>query len=521
MRLWKHYAVSYQYDRPGYRSLLDQVSLLVIPVANPDGYEFTHLPTGDRMWRPNRNTCSGGLGIDPNRNFPFDFGEPGAALVCQSIPSEQANSSYHGDAPASEPETSGLRAAIASKTLNGLYNTVLVINLHSFGNYVTYSDGMGMPRTNDCTTTSNCSAADSPAMELLAGTGRPSAARMSDENSRAPYVTGQQYRMMYEISGGTIHDAAYGTLPFGAENALGMLVELTHTECGFKAENIDPTYLNILSGTLQDRVVHPALHAAPELDTHKWFDTAMEPYALPHIQRQLPTREHPAMRISLRKGLSNISFTPMSGTGVGSVDSSVLDGIGFRLYKWEPDPSYQFPHELMVDSTEAGPVVVRTNGQGTGSFSLCSGVGFTSNGWKFVGKSSNSPADQCFWEFTGTGQAPWRLTSPAFNMANTRKLRLAYSQQQNQNGTFRAQILVSGNGFVGCSRTNEGGCRIVAQLPYDNGMQVAYGGFRTQVHDVSDFDGQTGVQVRVVVEGSSQVTPSVRFYDFQVSGIAQ
>jgi hypothetical protein len=96
MRLWKHYAVSYQYDRPGYRTLLDQVSLLVIPVANPDGYEFTHLPTGQRMWRPNRNTCSGGMGIDPNRNFPFDFGEPGATSSCPSIPYQQENSSYHG-----------------------------------------------------------------------------------------------------------------------------------------------------------------------------------------------------------------------------------------------------------------------------------------------------------------------------------------------------------------------------------------------------------------------------------------
>ena len=47
-----------------------RVNWLIIPVANPDGYEFSH--TTDRYWRKNRapppktSNCSG---VDLNRNF--------------------------------------------------------------------------------------------------------------------------------------------------------------------------------------------------------------------------------------------------------------------------------------------------------------------------------------------------------------------------------------------------------------------------------------------------------------------
>lgn len=40
----------------------------IVPVLNPDGYEFTH--TKDRMWRKNRAHHEGEcVGIDLNRNF--------------------------------------------------------------------------------------------------------------------------------------------------------------------------------------------------------------------------------------------------------------------------------------------------------------------------------------------------------------------------------------------------------------------------------------------------------------------
>jgi carboxypeptidase A2 len=51
-------------------ALLDQAEFLVIPVVNPDGFEYTW--ESNRMWRKNRRPNGGlfgGYGVDLNRNF--------------------------------------------------------------------------------------------------------------------------------------------------------------------------------------------------------------------------------------------------------------------------------------------------------------------------------------------------------------------------------------------------------------------------------------------------------------------
>ena len=56
------------------RALLRKNELWFIPVANPDGYEFTF--DHERLWRKNLrdNNNDGQItvvdGVDPNRNFP-------------------------------------------------------------------------------------------------------------------------------------------------------------------------------------------------------------------------------------------------------------------------------------------------------------------------------------------------------------------------------------------------------------------------------------------------------------------
>jgi murein tripeptide amidase MpaA len=49
--------------------LLSYYEIHVMPVVNPDGYEYTH--SVDRMWRKNRNPSafSGCVGVDLNRNY--------------------------------------------------------------------------------------------------------------------------------------------------------------------------------------------------------------------------------------------------------------------------------------------------------------------------------------------------------------------------------------------------------------------------------------------------------------------
>ena len=61
------------------RDLINTTELWFVPVANPDGYDFTFEP-GQRLWRKNLRDNDGdgvitpGDGVDPNRNFAYKWG---------------------------------------------------------------------------------------------------------------------------------------------------------------------------------------------------------------------------------------------------------------------------------------------------------------------------------------------------------------------------------------------------------------------------------------------------------------
>jgi len=76
------------------RDLLDNYDFYFVPVANPDGYEYTH--TKNRMWRKNRRPMYYCVGADPNRNFDINFGGVGTSgNPCTDI--------YRGPSAFSEP----------------------------------------------------------------------------------------------------------------------------------------------------------------------------------------------------------------------------------------------------------------------------------------------------------------------------------------------------------------------------------------------------------------------------------
>lgn len=53
---------------------MQSIDWYVLPVLNPDGYEYSH--TNDRLWRKNRNPLAGDecAGVDLNRNFGYEWG---------------------------------------------------------------------------------------------------------------------------------------------------------------------------------------------------------------------------------------------------------------------------------------------------------------------------------------------------------------------------------------------------------------------------------------------------------------
>ncbi|CAB3380479.1 Hypothetical predicted protein [Cloeon dipterum] len=83
-------------------SFAENADYYVSPVANPDGYEFTH--TNSRLWRKNRrdSTDKSCPGVDLNRNYGYQWGGLGASR-------QSCDETFAGENSFSEPETQAVR----------------------------------------------------------------------------------------------------------------------------------------------------------------------------------------------------------------------------------------------------------------------------------------------------------------------------------------------------------------------------------------------------------------------------
>ncbi|KAH8302212.1 hypothetical protein KR044_004077, partial [Drosophila immigrans] len=111
--------------------LLQDYDWIILPVVNPDGYEFTHLSPDNRFWRKTRQPISDRcIGTDGNRNFDFHWNETETILDPCSI-------TYPGPKAFSEPETIVVRDLIHSLADRGK----MYLTMHSYGKYIIYPYG--------------------------------------------------------------------------------------------------------------------------------------------------------------------------------------------------------------------------------------------------------------------------------------------------------------------------------------------------------------------------------------------
>ncbi|XP_044732015.1 carboxypeptidase B-like isoform X2 [Chrysoperla carnea] len=102
-------------------ALTDNIDWYIIPVINPDGYEYTH--TMSRFWRKTRsvNLNTYCRGTDPNRNFDFHWNEVGAS-------SDPCDEIFAGSDAFSERETD----ALSNFVLGVKQNIKLYLTFHSY-----------------------------------------------------------------------------------------------------------------------------------------------------------------------------------------------------------------------------------------------------------------------------------------------------------------------------------------------------------------------------------------------------
>lgn len=113
-------------NNPEIQSFLDTTEVVIVPIVNPDGYEFTYAAGGDRFWRKNRRNNSGSCeGVDLNRNWDIDWngGDSTSTSTCSDV--------YVGPSVFSEPETQAMRTLIES-----LPNFVTHIDFHSYSQLI-------------------------------------------------------------------------------------------------------------------------------------------------------------------------------------------------------------------------------------------------------------------------------------------------------------------------------------------------------------------------------------------------
>ena len=107
---------------------IDRLQVWIIPVCNPEGFDYTHTGTNcsstsdPRMWRKNRkDNGDGTFGVDLNRNWGYQWGLLSGSSDITSY------DTYHGTAAFSEKETQILRDFVT--TLSNLKTSV---SYHSF-----------------------------------------------------------------------------------------------------------------------------------------------------------------------------------------------------------------------------------------------------------------------------------------------------------------------------------------------------------------------------------------------------
>ena len=133
-RLMHYYVDNYGTDAE-ITHLLDTTEVWILPVANPDGYDYT-FTEGNRLWRKNLRDNNGdgqitvGDGVDLNRNFAekWGFDNEGSA-------EDPADDTYRGPSPMSEPET---------QALNRLFQRIgfeFFVNYHSAAELLLYGIG--------------------------------------------------------------------------------------------------------------------------------------------------------------------------------------------------------------------------------------------------------------------------------------------------------------------------------------------------------------------------------------------
>ena len=188
-------------SNPRVDSLVQTRDIWILPVANPDGYEYTF--TNDRLWRKTRSPQAGGaVGVDMNRNHRQNWG-----LDDVGSSSDPTSEIYRGTVPASEIETRNIEAFHAA------HPPVISISYHSYAGLLLFSPSSVYGQLS----------ADLPVYRTLAGTNQRPAVKDNLAGSARTYNSPNTSWTLYTTNGeyNDWASAKYAALSFTPEISSG------------------------------------------------------------------------------------------------------------------------------------------------------------------------------------------------------------------------------------------------------------------------------------------------------------
>lgn len=200
MRLIKYLAAP-PGTNPRVDSLVQARDIWILPVANPDGYEYTF--TTDRLWRKTRSPQAGGAyGVDMNRNHRQNWG-----LDDVGSSPDPTSDIYRGPSPESEIEVRNIVAFHAA------HPPVVSVSYHTYAGLLLFSPSAIYGQLS----------ADLPVYRTLAGTNQRSAVKDNLPGSARTYDSPNSAWTLYTTNGeyNDWASAKYGTISFTPEITSG------------------------------------------------------------------------------------------------------------------------------------------------------------------------------------------------------------------------------------------------------------------------------------------------------------
>lgn len=236
---------NYESD-PQIKAILDETELYFVPCINPDGYNYNRAqaPNGGGMWRKNRwkNAGDQPRGVDINRNYGANWGFDDTG----SSPFELAET-FRGVNAFSEPETRAIRHIVEENRFS------LVLNYHTWGNYLIYPWGHVLE--------------PNPDFEVFKNIAKV----YSGENE---FLIGNAYETVGYFTNGGSDDWIYQQNP--AQTIFSFTPEVGHESEGFwpNKEKIvtlskSTLYGNILFAMMAHGYYEVTLNALPEIQREK------------------------------------------------------------------------------------------------------------------------------------------------------------------------------------------------------------------------------------------------------------